>query len=99
MDGDGAQGVEDNENNRHDAGVRISFPVEDFVAVVIPFLIDISRITLVMSLLTEDHLRCLIVGQTEVAPLLSGSTHQKPRPAPRPREYNVSSCLDSLVGF
>ena len=72
MDGDSAQGIEDNENNRHDAGVRISHPVEDLVGVVIPLLIDVSRITLVMSLLTEDHLRRLIVGQTELLPSLAG---------------------------
>ena len=57
MDGDSAKGIEDDENNRHDAGVGIPFAVEDFVRVEIP-LLNISRIKLTISFLAKDHLRC-----------------------------------------
>lgn len=30
MDGDCAKGIKDDENNRHDEGMRVSFPSEGF---------------------------------------------------------------------
>jgi hypothetical protein len=45
--------------------MRISFPVEDFEGIDIPFLIYVSCIELAILLLAKDYyLRCLIAGQT-----------------------------------
>jgi hypothetical protein len=79
MDGDCAKGIKDDENNRHDEGMRVSFPIEGFEGIrILPlmyvFCIELAVNLLAMNLLAKDYLRCLIAGQT-VAPIFIRSTH------------------------
>lgn len=74
MDGDCAKGIKDDENNRHDEGMRVSFPIEGFEGIRTLPLMYVFCIELAMDLLAKDYLRCLIAGQT-VAPIFIRSTH------------------------
>lgn len=71
---DCAQGIEDDKNNQHYVGMRLSLPVENFEGIDIPLLICLSCIDLATGLLAKDHVGCLTAG-SETAPIFIRSTY------------------------